>query len=101
MGAPRRYDREGVDHDWDMPLERPEVDGCPGGWYQTAWVESVLRYARRSDGEGGRIPNRLLDLCTDELVIEAVERLEVHEDAWRAERQERQIARMRERSRSD
>jgi hypothetical protein len=90
LGAPPRYD-DGCD---DLePLEPIEADGCPGGWYRTPFVESVLRYARRPAGDGGRVPNRLLDLCDDELVIEAVERLEAHEDQWRNARENAQIER--------
>lgn len=91
MGAPRNYDREGQDHDWDRPLE-PAENGCPGSWTRSPFVESVLRYARRPDGNGGRIPNRLLELCDDELVIEAVEALESYEDAARNEYQAAQFA---------
>lgn len=85
MGAPPRFDREGINGDWNAPHERPDEDGCPGAWYRTAFLESVLRYRRRPNGNGGRVPNRLLDLCDDELVIEAVEQMEAYEDAWRSE----------------
>lgn len=100
MGAPPRWDREPSgdsdgDHDWHEPLEHPEVDGCPGGWYRTAFVESVLRYRHRPGREGERVSNRLLDLCDDELVIEAVDTLESYEDQWSSEHERRQVARMR------
>lgn len=91
MGAPPRYEGEGRDHDWDRPLE-PVENGCPGAWYRSPFAESVLRYRRRPDGNGGRIPNRLLELCEDELVIEAVETLEAYEDAWRADYQAAHLA---------
>lgn len=85
MGAPSRYDLEGQTNDWYRPNEDIENEGCPGAWYRSPFVASVLRYTRRPDGNGGRVPNRLLDRCDDELVIEAVETLEAHEDAWRQE----------------
>lgn len=85
MGAPKRYDREGKDDDWSRPNEDIANEGCPGAWYRSPFVVSVLRYTRRPDGNGGRVPNRLLDRCDDDLVIEAVETLEAHEDAWRQE----------------
>lgn len=93
MGRPRRLDvdERGAE---ERPPEEPE-NGCPGAWYRTAFVASVLRYRRRADGNGGRVPNRLLELCADELVIEAVETLETHEDAWRAEWDAARWARLR------
>lgn len=95
MGAPPNYAGSDTDTHWDKPLEPIERDGCPAGWYKGPFVESVLRYARRACGEGGRVPSRALDLCDDDLVIEAVERLEAHEDQWRSARTEAQIAKMR------
>lgn len=44
------------------------------------------------------MPNRLLDLCDDELVIEAVDLLERQEDAWSGARQEHHLAKMREKT---
>ncbi|HEY8378998.1 MAG TPA: hypothetical protein VIK91_21045 [Nannocystis sp.] len=85
-----------MDSDWAHPHEPIETDGCPGAWYRTPFVASVLRYARRVDGNGGRVPNRLLDLCDDELVIEAVEALEAAEDAWRYERDAQRLRKWRE-----
>lgn len=109
MGAPPRYDLEGADPNehpgaehWDEPQEPIEEDGCPGSWYRTAWLESVLRYARRpAGGEGGRVPNRLLDLCDDELVVEAVERLEAEEDRWQGEHRRRMVERLQRQARQD
>ncbi|MCY0985970.1 hypothetical protein OV203_02440 [Nannocystis sp. ILAH1] len=85
MGAPRRYDLEQTESDWAKPAENIADEGCPGGWQRAPFTESVLRYRRRPAEGGARVPNRLLDLQVDELVIEAVEFLEVHEDAWRSE----------------
>lgn len=99
LGAAPRYDLEGQDAhpDWREPNEDIEHDGCPGAWYRSPFVESVLRYRRRPCGDGMRLPNRLLDLCDDELVIEAVNAMEVAEDSWRGEYQALQLRRMRER----
>ena len=85
MGAPPRYDLEVQANDWAAPNEDIENEGCPGAWYRTPFIESLLRYRRTACGDGGRVPNRLLDLCDDELVIEAINILEAHEDAWRGE----------------
>lgn len=88
MGASPRHDLEGSDDpealDWQAPSERA-CDGCPGGWYRSPFIESVLRYRRRQADAGSRIPNILLDRCDDELVLEAVELLEAFEDEWRSE----------------
>lgn len=88
MGAHRRHDLEGVDgpgaEDWAAPNE-PACDGCPGGWYRSAFLESVLRYRRRSTDGGGRVPNLMLEQCGDDVVLEAVEWLERAEDEWRNE----------------
>lgn len=93
MGAPPDYSRSpGVrgkddrgDNDWTEPLEDIENEGCPGAWYRTAFVESLLRYRRRPCEGGGRVVNPLLDRCTDEWIIEAIAELERWEDAWSAE----------------
>jgi hypothetical protein len=85
MGAPRDYAGEGERNDWAMPREDPEEGGCPGSWYRTPFLASVLRYRRRPAEGGQRVPNRHLDTCDDWLVVEAVEAVEAHEDAWRAE----------------
>lgn len=92
MGANPRYDREGKDSDWNNPKERPEETGCPGSWYRTDFVQSVLDYRRKPDSNGGRIPNRLLDLCENTLVIEAVNYLEACENEWRCEEYEKSAA---------
>lgn len=85
MGRGRDYSREGKDNDWDRPYERIDETGCPGAWYRTAFVDSLLRYYRRRDRNGNRIENLLLSRCTDELVIEAVTALEDYEDNAAAE----------------
>lgn len=82
MGANPRYDREGKDKDWPAPEEKPEETGCPGAWYRTDFFDSVHRYYRNKDANGGRIANRALDICDDPLVIEAINTLETYEAAW-------------------
>ena len=84
MGRPRDYSREGKG-DWAAPAELADEAGCPGAWYRTAFVGSILRYYRRRDRNGNRIENPLLTRCTDELVIEAVRTIEGYEDAASAE----------------
>ena len=84
MGRPRDYSREGKG-DWAAPAELADEAGCPGAWYRTAFVDSILRYYRRRDRNGNRIENPLLTQCTDELVIEAVRTIEGYEDAASAE----------------
>jgi hypothetical protein len=58
----------------ELPRE-PSADGCPGGWYRTAFASSVLRYARRRADGGGRVDNGLLR-GADDLIWEAVLELE-------------------------
>lgn len=89
LGAPPRYDREGKDRDWHRPHEDIEREGCPGAWYRTAFMASILPYRRRPVDTGGwppascraRVPNPAFDGCDDPLVHEAIDFLESHEDA--------------------
>lgn len=90
MGAPTRYDREGKDGDWQKPKEDPRESGCPGAWYRSDFVGSVLHYYRRTDNNQSRIANRAFDLCDDPLVIEAINTLESYESAWRSEANRRE-----------
>lgn len=85
------YDERGPE---EYPPEDPE-DGCPGAWYRTPFVGSLLKYRRRPDGNGGRVSNRMLDLCCDELVIEAVGVLEAYEDEWSSRWDRAATARLR------
>jgi hypothetical protein len=39
----------------DRPFEAA-ADGCPGAWYRTRFVESLLPYLRRPVDGGGRVP---------------------------------------------
>lgn len=79
MGAPRDYSREG-EGDWATPHENPDEMGCPGSWYRSGFVQSLLRYYRKRDDKGGRVANPALDQCTDPLVHEAILVLESWED---------------------
>ena len=90
MGRPRDYSREGQG-DWAFPIERADEAGCPGSWYRTAFVESLLRYYRRRDRNGGRIDNPHFTRCDDELVVEAIRVLEHYEDTAEAEAEAAQI----------
>jgi len=55
---------------WEQPFE-DECDGCPGGWYRTAFIDSLDPYFRRRTGEGARVPNPRFDEA-DRLVQDAV-----------------------------
>ena len=94
MGAPRDYSREGKG-DWAAPCEPIAEAGCPGAWYRAGFVDSVLRYYRRRDENGGRIENLALRGCVDPLVHEAVMTLESYEDMAIAEFRERRVAQLR------
>lgn len=80
MGAPRDYAGEGKDPHWAAPLE-PREAGCPGAWYRTPFLASLLRYTRDRDEMGGRVANLELCATADPLVREAVRALEDFEDA--------------------
>lgn len=94
MGRPRDYAREGKG-DWAAPCEPIAETGCPGAWYRTDFVASVLRYYRRRDDNGGRIENPTLTRCDDPLVHEAVLLLEAFEDQAINEFRERRLAQVR------
>lgn len=85
MGAPPDYSRgdesRDINNDWQKPLEDPEEIGCPGSWVRSPFVISVLRYYRRRDENGGRVPNPKLDHCDDPLVHEAITALEYHDES--------------------
>lgn len=96
MGRPRDYAREGKG-DWAAPCEPIAETGCPGAWYRTDFMASLLRYYRRPaiDRDGcivGRIENLTLTRCDDPLVHEAVQILEVFEEQALAEFRERRLA---------
>jgi len=77
----------------DEPTE-PNDDGCPGGWYRTAFAASVRRY-HRPVADGVYSPNLQLDRCDDRLVHEAVayfEHQRARHRAWADELIQRQRA---------
>lgn len=80
MGREPDYEREG-EHRWLRPREDIERDGCPGGWYRTEFIGSLMRYYRRRDGKGGRNVNPHLDACDDPFVISCILEIEGHEEA--------------------
>lgn len=77
-------------------MEDP-VDGCPGGDQVSRIATELVPYYRRSDGNGGRIPNQLLDRCEDPVVIAGVHYYEMHEDLCRAYRLQQEDAERRAR----
>jgi hypothetical protein len=94
MGRAPCYELEGEDRRWRHPAEDIEAEGCPGGWYRSRFIEALRPYMRRRDQHGGRVSNRLLEMCDDRFVIACINLLEAHEDAalseyYRASSQER------------
>lgn len=81
MGRAPCYEQEGESARWRKPPEDIEREGCPGGWYRSTFIDSLRPYMRRPDNKGGRVPNRLLDLCEDRFVVACVNLLEAFEDA--------------------
>ncbi|WAS96038.1 hypothetical protein [Nannocystis punicea] len=84
MGLPPRLDidERGAEA---KPAEDVENEGCPGSWYRTPFIDSVLRYRRRPTEGGGRVSSPFLERCLDELVLEAIQLMEAYEDSWHAE----------------
>jgi hypothetical protein len=80
LKAPARHELKGKAPDWHHPWEDIRHEGCPGAWYRTAFVASLLPYRRRPDSNGGRVSNPALDRCDDPLVHEAIDYMESHED---------------------
>ena len=75
---------------WGAPVEEDaNITGCPGSQYRTPWLRSLKPYMRRTDMQGNRIANPLLDRCDDRLVLEALNYLEEQEDLAYAEHRER------------
>ena len=78
----------------EQPVEDLE-DGCPGGDQRCAFVASLWPYYRRRDGNGGRVPNVVLDQePPSSLALRALTYYEQEQDACsgeqlRAEREER------------
>lgn len=85
MGARRDYTREG-EGDWATPKENPEIIGCPGAWYRTDFLDSLLkRYYRQPDESRNRVSNPAFDKSDDMQVHEAITLLEGFEDAAHAD----------------
>jgi len=72
----------GLEQRTDTPFEDPAL-GCPGGYYRTAFVDSVWPYTRRRTTAGGRVPNPRFDSAPP-LVQQAVMALENEEERWHA-----------------
>lgn len=66
----------------DEPKE-DHGDGCPGAWYRSRFVRSLLRYERTS-ADGVLSENLNLTRCDDPLVLEAVQALEIERANSRA-----------------
>jgi len=61
----------------------PTADGCPGGWYRTAFANSVAPYLRRRVDNGARVPNyRFDDPSTPWQVKEAAVYYEQEQERW-------------------
>lgn len=76
---------------WQRPIE-DAVDGCPGGWYRTSYANSVARYTRRRDSNGGRVANPFFDRAPWQ-VQAAVMYLEGEQERWNSYRDEVNAAR--------
>ena len=83
----------GVPQNPARPLEAAG-DGCPGGWYRSPFVDSVIHYQRRRTEGGGRVPNPFFDRAPWQ-VQAAVLYLEQEEERWAAYREEINAARRR------
>lgn len=83
--APDSASLDGVKRNPRYPTEDPD-DGCPGAWYRSAFVSSVLPYLRRRDDHGGRVVNLMLDRTDDELLVELVSYAEDEQERWEAYR---------------
>ena len=77
----------GIEVNPAQPFDDP-AEGCPGGWYRSLFVESVLPYLRTRATGGVRNSNPLLDRCEDDLVIQLVLYLEQEQERWETWREE-------------
>jgi hypothetical protein len=73
--------------DPDHPYEE-FTEGCPGGWYRTPYVDSVLVYLRTRSEHGVRNQNHYLDATTDRRVLDAVYYVEREQERLFARRAE-------------
>jgi hypothetical protein len=71
----------------DEPPEDP-TEGCPAGWYWSAFVQSVRPYLRRRDQQGNRVANLLLERVEDEVLLALVAYLEDEQERWESYRWE-------------
>lgn len=85
----------GVPVSADEPLE-VAADGCPGGWYRTAYVDSVSRYTRHRTETGGRVANPFFD-AAEWQTQEAVLYYESEQERWHAYRGSVDVQRWRAR----
>lgn len=94
-----RHPEKALDDTVDLWPHKPTIphedtaDGCPGGWYRTAFASSVLRYSRRRTEHGGRVDNGLLR-DTPPQIWEAVLEFELEQERSHAHatREARRIA---------
>jgi hypothetical protein len=82
------------------PFE-PLADGCPGGWYRSPLLASLIPYLRRRVDGGARVPNPLFDGAPWQVQAAAME-IEREQERWHAhaaalieERRERERKRPR------
>ncbi|MCY0990626.1 hypothetical protein OV203_26015 [Nannocystis sp. ILAH1] len=66
---------------WAKPNEDMVRSGCPGSWYRTEFVKSVLRYYRRPVEGRVRVPNPAFEQSDDWLIHEAISELEGWEES--------------------
>lgn len=71
-------------------------EGCPGGWYRSEFVRSVMPYVRRRTEGGGRTANPLFDRAPA-VVAAAVLYLEAEQEASIRHQEREAHARMHER----
>jgi hypothetical protein len=64
--------------DWEHPIEEAS-DGCPGGDQVGGLVVSLWRFYRPATEGGGRVKNLALERYGDDLVVEAILYVELHE----------------------
>lgn len=59
-------------------------EGCPGSWYRSRFVATLMPYMRRRAEHGARVPNLLLDRCDDDVIIQLVNYTEEQQEAYEA-----------------
>jgi hypothetical protein len=81
MGAPADFDSED-----ENPAEDIEHEGCPGAWYRSEFIDSLLKYHRRVDDNGGRVSDHAYSSVADPFVQQCLRALETQEDSFRGYR---------------